>query len=223
VQIGHGSRGGIIAGGLALACVVVTAGCGSSTKAATTPTPTPTPTPSPTLAESPSPSPSTTPSPGATPTNTASATLSRGAKTPSCVNGWVQPAPGADFYRQATDALQASQGGTGYTVKTVRYFAGPLANGILVGVYYLDVRDPRLSARVLLVSGAGPESAAVARTGSRGWKAGDWFGFKGTDPPAQAPLPGIAHPGKWAGPEYDPVGGTTALLSPSLTGCLDGT
>jgi hypothetical protein len=135
----------------------------------------------------------------------------------------VQPAPTADFFKQAVDALDASQGGTGYAVNAVRYFAGPLPSGGIGAVYYLDVRDPRLTARVLLVSGAGPAAAAVAPSGTSGWKPGDWHGFKGTEPAAVPALPGIAHPGKWAGPEYDPVGGTTPLLSPSLAGCLDGT
>jgi hypothetical protein len=194
----------------------VIAGCGSSSNKAAT-------TPSPTLAESPTPSPAVSTTPSATPSNTATATVSTGAKSASCVNGWVQPAPGSDFYQQATQALQQSQGGNAYVVKKVRYFAGPLPSGGIGAVYYLDVQDPRLSARVLLVSGAGPASAAIARSGTTGWKDGDWHGFKGTDPAAAvSPLPGIPSPGKWSGPSYDPVGGTTPLLSPSLTGCLDG-
>ncbi len=196
-------------GAAALACAAVTAACGTSSTHAST-------TPSPTLAESP------TPSPSAAPTNTSTATLSKGAKSASCVNGWVQPAPGSDFYQQATAALEQSQGGTGYDIKAVRYFAGPVSGGGIGAVYYLDVRDPRLSARVLLVSGAGPASAAIARTGSTGWKSGDWFAFKGTDPAAVTPLPAIPLPGKWAGPEYDPVGGTSPLLTSSVSGCLDG-
>jgi hypothetical protein len=149
--------------------------------------------------------------------------VSSGPKSATCANGWVQPAPGSDFYRQATDALQTSQGGTGYVINAVRYFAGPLAGGGIGAVYYLDVRDPRLTARVLLVSGAGPSSAAIAKTGTTGWTQGDWHGFKGTDPAAITPLPGIAHPGKWSGPSYDPVGGSTPLLSSAVAGCLDGT
>jgi hypothetical protein len=134
----------------------------------------------------------------------------------------VQPAPGSDLYRQATDALQSSQGGSDYAVKAVRYFAGPLASGGIGAVYYLDVRDPRLTARVLLVSGAGPSAAAIAETGTTGWKQGDWHGFKGTDAAAVTPLPGIPLPGKWAGPAYDPVGGAAPLLTAALAGCLDG-
>lgn len=201
------------------ALTVVTAGCGSSSNKAAT-------TPSPTLAESPTPSPSVPATPTAAPSSTSNpgtATISTGAKSASCVNGWVQPAPGSDFYKQATQALQQSQGGGAYVVKSVRYFAGPLPTGGIGAVYYLDVQDPRLSARLLLVSGAGPASAAVAKTGTTGWKDGDWYGFRGSDPAAVvSPLPGIPSPGKWSGPAYDPVSGTTPLLSPSLTGCLDG-
>jgi hypothetical protein len=197
--------------------LAVAAGCGGSSTHAST-------TPSPTLAVSPTPSPTATPpTPSATPTSSANATVTAGAKGATCVNGWVQPAPGSDFYRQAADALAQSQGGTGYVINAVRYFAGPLTGGGIGAIYYLDVRDPRLSARVLLVSGAGPSSAAIARTASTGWKSGDWTGFKGSQPVAAvAPLPGIPLPGKWGGPEYDPVGGVTPLLSPSVAGCLDG-
>lgn len=198
------------------------AGCGTSSHATTTP--------SPTLAESATASPSATDSPSATATpspspsatSTATAASSQGPKSATCVNGWVQPAPGADFYQQATAALQSSQGGTGYVIHAVRYFAGPLASGGIGAVYYLDVRDPRLTARVLLVSGAGPSAAAIAKSGTTGWKQGDWHGFKGTDPAAVLPWPGIPLPGKWSGPAYDPVGGAAPLLTSSLAGCLDG-
>jgi hypothetical protein len=112
----------------------------------------------------------------------------------------VAPAPGSDFYKQATSALDQSQGGSGYIVRAVRYFAGPLPSGGIGAVYYLDVRDRRLMARVLLVSGAGPASVATAKTGTTGWADGDWHETNGNDP----------------------VSGPTPLLSPSLTGCLDG-
>jgi hypothetical protein len=163
-----------------------------------------------------------TATPTATPTNAATGVISSGEKSATCVNGWVQPAPGSDFYQQATDALQSSQGGAGYAIKAVRYFAGPLASGGIGAVYYLDVRDPRLTARVLLVSGAGPSAAAIAKTGTTGWKQGDWHGFKGTDAAAVTPLPGIPDPGKWSGPSYDPVGGAAPLLTSALAGCLAG-
>lgn len=141
--------------------------------------------------------PTQTPSPS---TNPATAVVSSGAKSATCVNGWVQPAPGSDFYKQAISALDQNEGGSSYVVKTVRYFAGPLAGGGLGAVYYLDVRDPRLTSRVLIVSGAGPASVATAKTGTTGWTEGDWHETSGVDP----------------------VGGTTPLLSSSLAGCLAG-
>lgn len=207
-----------------MACVgaALMVGCGTSSHATTDPQKLP----SPTLAESATAtaSPSVTPTPTPTPSamNTATAALSQGPKSATCVNGWVQPAPGSDFYQQATDALKSSQGGTGYVIKAVRYFAGPLASGGIGAIYYLDVRDPRLTARVLLVSGAGPSSAAIAEAGTTGWKQGDWHAFMGTDPAAVTPFPGIPDPGKWAGPSYDPIGGASPLLSASVAGCLDG-
>jgi hypothetical protein len=213
VQIHPGSRPPVW-GTLACVAAVGFAGvtaCGASATHAST-------TPSPTLAESPTPSASVAPTNTPSATNPATAAISRGPKSASCVNGWVQPAPTSDFYHQATAALQESQGGTGYLIKAVRYFAGPLTSGGIGAIYYLDVRDPRLSARVVLVSGAGPSSVAVAKTGTTGWKAGDWTGFRGQQPASsQPPLPG-----KWSGPAYDPVSGPTPLLSTSVAGCLDG-
>ncbi len=148
----------------------------------------------------------------------AGAALATGAKSPTCVNGWIQPAPGADFFKQATLALEQSQGGTGYVIKAVRYFAGPLSAGGIGAIYYLDVNDPRLSARVVLVSGAGPAQAAVAAAGTTGWKAGEWTGFRGTEPAANHP----PLPGTWGGPEFDAVTATPGFLSASVAGCLAG-
>lgn len=113
------------------------------------------------------------------------------------MNGWIQPAPGSDFYRQATAALEQAEGGTGYAIKSVRYFAGPLAAGGIGAIYYVDVNDPRLTSRVLLVSGAGPASVALARPGTTGWKPAEWTSRSG--------------------------GRTTLTLSPSVAGCLAGT
>jgi hypothetical protein len=131
----------------------------------------------------------------------------------------MQPGAGTALYQQAAAALEQSQGGTGYTIKTVRYFTGPIPGGGVGAIYYLDVRDTRLSARVLLVSGPGPAEAAVARTGTTGWKRGDWTGFRGD----QAAAPHLPLPGRWSGPEFDPIGATPPLLAASVAGCLDGT
>jgi hypothetical protein len=109
----------------------------------------------------------------------------------------VQPAVGTDFYRQAVSALEQSVGGSNYVIKSVRYFAGPLAAGGIGAIYYLDVRDPRLTSRILLVSGAGPSSVAVAKIGTTGWKASDWTAKGG--------------------------GASPVTLLPSVSGCLDGT
>lgn len=177
--------------GLGTAILISAAGvsaCGSSASTQAAPSASPT-TPAPTLSQ--------TSSAPATPTPTPSATAApSGAKSASCVNGWVQPAPATDFYRQAVAALEQSEGGTGYVVHAVRYFAGPLATGGIGAIYYLDVRDPRLSARVLLVSGAGPASVAVAKIGTTDWKPADWTA------PGGGPL--------------------TVRLSPSVAGCLAG-
>ena len=80
-------------------------------------------------------------------------------------------------------ALEQAQGGSGYVIHSVRYFAGPVPNGGVGAIYYLDVRDPRLSARVVLVSTGGPSQTAVAKVGTTGWKDGDWTGFRGPSLP----------------------------------------
>jgi hypothetical protein len=142
----------------------------------------------------------------------------KGLASATCVNGWTEPASQSDdFFKQALAALQQSQGSTAYTVKTVRYFAGPLASGGVGAIYYLNVSDPKFTGRVLLVSGGGPAQAAVAPSGTTGWKDGDWKAFRGqTAAVAYPPLPG-----KWSGPEYDPV--TGGLLTPGVAGCMSGT
>ena len=150
---------------------------------------------------------------------TSTGAIATGPKSATCVNGWTQPAPGADFFKQASVALEQSQGETGYVIRAVRYFAGPLTGGGSGAIYYLDVNDPRLSARIVLVSGGGPSKAAVATSGTHGWKQGDWTGFAGSQPAASHP----PLPGKWSGPEFDPVGGAPPLLSSSVVGCLAGT
>ncbi len=105
----------------------------------------------------------------------------------------------------------------------MRYFAGPLAGGGIGAVYYLDVRDPRLSARVLLVSGAGPARLRVAPTGTTGWKPGEWTGFAGHGACRRAPpLPRDAGPGKWQGPSLTPSRADRAA-HPVAGGLLDGT
>lgn len=211
------SAAGFLVGCGALSAVL--AGCGSSNTIVDHSGPTPS---APSATSQPSThAPTTPPAPTTAPAtqNPATRALATGPKSATCVNGWIQPAPGSDFFQQATAALEQSQGGTGYAVKAVRYFAGPLASGGIGAVYYLDVNDPRLTARVVLVSGGGAPHAAVAKPGTTGWKPGEWTGFGGTQAAALHP----PTPGKWAGPEFDAVTATPAFLSPSLAGCLQGT
>jgi hypothetical protein len=175
-------------------CAAAVSGCGSSSAkqsvngASSTPASSGTPTPT-------TPGPSSTAPTGPTPTaltsSAAPAATVTGPKSASCVNGWVQPAPGTDFYKQAVAALEQSVGGTGYDIKSVRYFAGPLAAGGIGAIYYLDVRDPRLTSRVVLVSGAGPSSVAVAKTGTTGWNPADWTARGGGASPVTL-LPSVA-------------------------------
>jgi hypothetical protein len=184
--------------------------CGSSATTTSNPPPS---TSSPSLSSTPS----STPAPSATVTALALAPK-KGAQSATCVNGWTEPSSQSDdFFKQAVSALQQSQGGTRYVVKSVRYFAGPVAGGGVGASYYLKVAGPTFTGRVLLVSGGGAEQAAVAPAGTSGWKAGDWKGFRGQT--GAAAFPGV--PGKWSGPEYDPV--TGGLLSASVAGCMTGT
>jgi hypothetical protein len=188
--------------------------CGSSATTTSNPPPS---TSSPSLSSTPSSSPTSTPAPSATVTALALAPK-KGAQSATCVNGWTEPSSQSDdFFKQAISALQQSQGGTRYVVKSVRYFAGPVAGGGVGASYYLKVAGPSFTGRVLLVSGGGAGQAAVAPAGTAGWKAGDWKGFRGQT--AAAAFPGV--PGKWSGPEYDPV--TGGLLPAGVAGCMTGT
>jgi hypothetical protein len=197
-----------------LLAAVLLSGCGSS--AATGVDPTPAASPAPSVFTSAASTPET-PNPSATVTVKAPVPKT-GVKSATCVNGWTEPASQSDdFFKQALAALQQSQGGGGYEVKTVRYFAGPLAGGGVGAIYYLDVSDPKFTGRVLLVSGSGAAQAAFAPGGTTGWEAGDWKGFRGQTPAVVYP----PLPGKWSGPEYDPV--TGGLLTPGVAGCMSGT
>ncbi len=206
----HQRAVGVGLGLTVVACLV--AGCGSSSDETATSSP------SSFATAIPQPAPSSETSAPA-PSVTAQADVpKKGLKSATCVNGWTETVSQSDdFFKQGVAAFEQSQGGSGYLVKTVRYFAGPLAGGGTGAIYYLNVADPRFTARVLLVSGAGPAQAAAAPSNTAGWKAGDWKGFRGqAAPTAFPPLPG-----KWSGPEYDPV--TGGLLSASIAGCLVGT
>ena len=165
------------------------------------------------------------PTPSPTPANSATATLSaRDRRAPPASTAGCRPAPGSDFYKQAVDALQQSQGGTGYVIKAVRYFAGPLAERRdRRRLLPRRARPPAHGARAAGVRVPDPRrlpSPGPARpAGRRGTgRASKAAARRCRDPAARSRMPG-----KWAGPEYDPVAGTTPLLSPSLAGCLDGT
>jgi hypothetical protein len=203
------------AAGLGLGLTIaVLAACGTSSATTTSPSLSSSP-----AATSPAPSVTPTPSPSPGASVTAQAGVpKKGAASATCVNGWTEPASSSDdFWKQAVAALQQNQGGTGYTVKSVRYFAGPLASGGIGAIYYLKLSGSGFAGRVLLVSGGGAAQAAAAPFATTGWKAGDWKGFRGQT--AAAAYPGL--PGKWSGPEYDAV--TGGLLSASVAGCMQGT
>ncbi len=188
--------------------------CGSSSPPATA-DPTPAVTSS---APVTSQTPSATPTPSPTPTPTPSPSPSGGPKSATCVNGWTDAAAGSDFYGQATQAVTDTLKAP-HALSRVRYFAGPLVAGGIGAVYYVELADPQLPVRLVIVSGGGPSAYAVAPSGTHGWQAGDWTGFAGTEAPAAHP----PLPGTWAGPAYDAVTGASALLSPQLAGCLAGT
>ena len=199
--------------GLAVLSIAGATACGSSSTPSSTD-----PTPAPLSSGAPTPTPASATPTVAPPTVTPSPSPTGGAKSATCVNGWTNATAGSDFYGQATQAVTDTLK-TPHAVKAVRYFAGPLVKGGIGAVYYVELADPQLPVRMVIVSGGGPSAYAVAPSGTHGWQAGDWTGFAGTEAPtAHPPLPGT-----WAGPAYDAVSGASTLLSPQLAGCLAGT
>ena len=168
------------------------------------------------------PSLSTTPSPTLTP----SKALRVGKPTPSCVNGWKEPAPGTALRKLPLDLLRQSQGfDKEFHVVDLRYFTGPddankdaATKEKKVERWYGQVvytGKPEFIIRFLAVRrSVGEGIVAIADYGTTGFASPDWYGFDGEG--GKSTYPGL--PGKWPGQPYDYV--QAGELPPQVRGCL---
>lgn len=163
----------------------------------------------------------------ATPTKTPPPKLRAAKPSPSCVNGWKEPAPGTALRKKPLDLLRQSQGLTKeFHVIDLRYFTGPddanLAPGSKqqkpVERWYGQVvytGKPDFLIRFLVVRReVGEGIAAIADYGTTGFQSPDWYGFDGEG--GKSAYPGL--PGKWPGQPYDYV--KAGELPPQVRGCL---
>ena len=153
---------------------------------------------------------------------------------PSCVNGYVIPAPGTDTFDEPLELIAGQLGVTpSFVVEEMRYFTGPESPGIIDGVdvverWYVSLHstdDPTFIGRFIVEARTDTIRgvSAVAPIDTSGYQSPDWRGFVGEGPPRA--IPGL--PGEWVGIEYDFVTGEGDSgqpgLPPEVTGCLDGT
>lgn len=161
----------------------------------------------------------------------------RGAATPSCVNGWVTPPAGSPRFTSPLGVIRRTTGVHGpLDVTDMRYFTGPESppsdKGYLQVVerWYVRLwaeRDPAFQGRFLVEARAfGRGLSAVAPYRTRGFRSPDWIGFQydSGDRTLRA-YPGL--PGTWEGTPYDFVKGGEGLtirgLPKAVAGCMDGT
>ena len=170
--------------------------------------------------------PSESPTPPVVSTSPSPKRLAAGRRTPSCVNGWKEPAPGTTLRTTPLDLLRKTQGfDKEFHVVELRYFTGPDDANLepdskqkSVERWYGHVvytGDPAFQIRFLAVRrkvGAGV--VAIAAPESSGFASPDWYGFDGEG--GRSAYPGVA--GKWPGQPYDYV--KAGELPPEVRGCL---
>lgn len=178
--------------------------------------------------------PSTSPTPPATP---ATPPPTHGAKSPTCVKGWVTPTPGTPQFTDPLGIIRRTDPVLGkFVVVDMRYFNGPESpvsdQGYLLDVsrWYIKLYDPKdlsYQGRFIVEERQfGRGLSAVAPYDTHGFVSPDWSGFQFTsEDTARRPYPGL--PGAWAGLRYDFVQGGEGLtfrgLPSQVEGCLDGT
>jgi hypothetical protein len=163
----------------------------------------------------------------ASPTPTPKPTLRAQKPTPSCVNGWKEPAPGTALRTFPLDLLRQSQGlDKEFHVVDLRYFTGPDDANLAadskqktpVERWYGQVvytGKPDFLIRFLVVRRkVGEGIAAIADYSTAGFASPDWYGFDGEG--GKSTYPGL--PGKWPGQPYDYV--QAGELPPQVRGCL---
>ena len=161
-----------------------------------------------------------------TPTATPSRALRAGKPSPSCVDGWREPAPGSALRRTPLDLLRRLQGfDEEFHVVDLRHFTGPDDANLAPGTRQRSVErwygqvvytgKPEFLIRFLAVRrAAGTGIVAVADYGTTGFRSPDWYGFDGEG--GRTAYPGL--PGRWPGQPYDYV--EAGELPPEVRGCL---
>lgn len=160
----------------------------------------------------------------------------KGAASPTCVNGWVTPASDSPRFTDPLGLVRRASPVDGpLEVVDMRYFVGPESppseQGYLKDIerWYIKLfatDDPAYQGRFLVEQRRfGRGVVAVAPYDTVGFVSPDWSGFQwnAADPERRA-YPGL--PGTWRGVRYDFVNGGAGLTIPGLpekvAGCLDG-
>lgn len=162
----------------------------------------------------------------------------RGAPSPTCVEGWRTPRPGSPMFTDPLGIVRRTAPVEGeFVVVDMRMFVGPESPPSPDKGYLQDIRrwyiklyvasDWSYAGRFIVESRLfGRGLAAVAPYDSKGFRSPAWTGFQWdtSDTEARA-YPGL--PGRWPGIPYDFVNGGAGLDIPGLpdevVGCLDGT
>jgi hypothetical protein len=161
----------------------------------------------------------------------------RGARSPTCIRGWVTPPRTSPLFTDPLGIIRRTAPVEGdYRVVDMRMFDGPESPPSTQG-YLLQIRrwyiklfvpsDLSYQGRFIVEQRTfGRGVAAVAPYDSTGFGSPDWSGFQydSSDTTART-YPGL--PGEWSGIRYDFVNGGSGLTIPGLPdqvrGCLDGT
>jgi hypothetical protein len=162
----------------------------------------------------------------------------RGAPSPTCVQGWRTPPPDTPMFTDPLGIIRRTAPVEGdFVVVDMRMFVGPESppspdKGYLQDItrWYIKLyveSDWSYAGRFVVESRLfGRGLAAVAPYDSKGFRSPSWTGFQwdSADTEARA-YPGL--PGVWQGIAYDFVKGGAGLDIPGLpdevVGCLDGT
>ena len=162
----------------------------------------------------------------------------RGASSPTCVEGWRTPRPDTPKFTDPLGIIRRTAPVDGdFVVVDMRMFVGPESppspdKGYLQDItrWYIKLyieSDWGYSGRFIVESRLfGRGLAAVAPYDSKGFRSPSWTGFQWDTADTQArAYPGL--PGRWQGIPYDFVNGGAGLDIPGLpdevVGCLDGT
>ncbi len=161
----------------------------------------------------------------------------RGAPSPTCVEGWRTPARNTALFTDPLGIVRRTAPVEGdFVVVDMRYFSGPESppsdKGYILEIdrWYIKLfveSDWRYQGRFIVEARRfGRGLAAVAPYDSKGFRSPDWTGFQWDSADIEAAAyPGL--PGRWQGVPYDFVAGGAGLdiagLPDEVRGCLAGT